>query len=285
MANSFAATGLTQLASAMVAGLVDGGVLLNTIYRDAESDLVVGKGDSVTIREPQVIAAANFSGTASRSDIVEGKITVAIDEQPYSQVQVTAKEATLAVEDLAQQVIMPQVGGIAEYIDTQVAAALKTTTTAIGTVTDWNAAALQARETLSAAKVPMAGRYLAVAPDVAGALLNSTVFQSGNMEGAPAALADGVLGRIYGFTVVETPFLPAGEAVGYHRTAVAGVFRTPVVPQGAESGNASYQGVSAQVIYAYDTSALADVLTAQTLFGLGTSNVSANARAVKLAEA
>jgi hypothetical protein len=280
-----AAIGLTQLSSAFVAGLYDGGVLLNTIWRDAESDLVVGKGDSVTVREPTVIAAANFTGTATATGIAEAKYVIAMSEQPYSQVVLSAKEKTLAVEDLATQVVVPQAAGIAEYIDDAIATKLGTTTgTASGTTADgWGSGALAAREALTTAKVPLADRFLAVSPDVASALLNSTVFQTGNIEGAPSALADGILGRLYGFTVVESAALEADTMIGYHRSAVAGIFRTPVAPEGgALAGSASYRGLSSQIIYAYDSSKLSDVLTCQTLFGLGVSSTSFDERAVKV---
>lgn len=280
MANSFVATGLEQLASAFVAGLWDGGALLGTIYRDAESDLIAGKGDTVTIREPQAIAAANFTVTASVSNVVEAKIAVAMDHQPYSQVAITTKEANFSIESLASQVVEPQVGGVAEYIDTEIGTLLETTTNTINSVTDWAAAVLAARGALSTAKVPMAGRYLAVSPTVAGELLGSNLMQSGNIEGAPSALADGVVGRLYGFTVVESPFVT--EAVAYHRTAVAGVFRTPNPPQGTSSGSASFKNITAQMVFGYDNSKLSDVLTCQTLFGLGVSDTTFNSRAVAL---
>jgi hypothetical protein len=268
MPQTLTAAGLTQLASAMVAGLYDGGVLLNTIYRDAEADLVVGKGDIVAIRSPQPVGAQDFTGTAVTDDLVEGKITVPINMQPYSQVKVSAKEETLQIEDFAAQVILPQVAGIVEFIDGAVAAKLETTTgTASGA--DWNAAIVAARDTLSANKVPTADRWLAAAPDVVGGMLQSTVFAQGNVNGAASALADGLVGRYMGFNVVESPFVTAGTAVAYHRTAVAGVFRTPVTPLGATSGSASLNGVTAQVIYTYSPSQLADVVIAQTLFGLG----------------
>lgn len=275
--NTLTAIGLSQLASAMVAGLYDGGTLVNTIYRDAESDLIAGKGDSVTIREPQTVEAVNFVAPASATNITEGKIVVPISHQPYSQTVPTAREMTLAIEDFAAEVIMPQVQGIVEYIDTAIGTALNGTT---GTATGagWDAAIRDARAVLTGNKVPMAGRYLAADPTVVSELLGLSVFQTGNVEGAPSALADGIVGRLYGFTVVESPFVTG--AVAYHGTAVAGVFRTPVTPNGAMSGTASLRGITAQVVYGYDNTKLADVVTAQTLFGLGSSNVTFAKRAV-----
>ena len=285
MANTLVATGLEQLASAMVAGLYDGGVLVNTIYRDAESDLVVGKGDTVSIREPLVTAAANFGATAVIGNIVEAKIAVAINKQPYSQVQLTAKEKTLLIEDLAAEVVLPQVAGIIEFIDGDIAALLGTTTGVAGATTalGWGVAVANARAVLTANKVPSSDRYLACSPDVVSALLLGNIVTSWANPSAPSALQEGVVGRLFGMTVVESADVPTGTAYAYHKTGVAGVFRTPVPPSGgAMVGSASLRGMSAQVIYAYDSTRLADTITAHTLYGLGTSDSSFDERVLKV---
>lgn len=284
MAQTFVTDGLEQLASAMVAGLYDGGTLINTIYRDAEQDLVAGKGDTVTIREPQAVEAQDFTGTATVDELSEGKISVPMNMQPYSQVKLTAKEETFDIEDFYAQVLGPQMAGIVEFLDTAVGAKLESTTGTAGAAAadGWSAAVLDARGELTKNKVPLASRYLAVAPDVASALLASNVFVTGNIEGAPSALANGIIGRLYGFTVVESPFITEATAVAYHRTAVAGIFRTPVPPRGAANASASLRGVSAQVVYSYSPSQLADVITCQALYGLGSSDVSFAQRAVKV---
>lgn len=282
MPNTLTAIGMSQLASAMVAGLWDSATLINTVYRDAETDIAVGRGDTITIRSPQVIAAQNFAGTAVVTDIVEGKIDVKMDLQPYSQVQLSAKEETLGIVDLAATVVAPQVGGIVEFLEAAVAGALEGTG---GTATgaSWREAVAAAFGVLGANKVPLAGRTLAVAPDVAGSLLTDVVFVSADSRADNgAAINDATLGRLHGFDVVVSPALSAGTAVAYHSTAVAAAFRNPVSPQGAVSGTASYNGYTAQTIYAYSPTALADLITVQTLAGVaGASDI--DKRAVKVA--
>jgi coat protein Gp5 len=282
MPNTLTAIGMTQLANAMVAGLYDQATLINTIYRDAESELVVGKGDSVTIRAPQIIAATNFTGTATATNVVEGKITIVIDQQPYSQVVLSAKERTLAVEDLARQVVAPQVGGIVEFLEELVSAELEATTGAVSGAT-WREAVAGAYAALTGEGVPMAGRTLAVAPDVAGSLLTDTVFVSAADRGdGGAALNEATLGRLNGFNVVVSPFITAATAVAYHETAVAAIFRNPVPPSGGVlAGSAAFAGYSAQVLYGFSNTALSDVITVQTLGGIGSAPDVAK-RAVKV---
>lgn len=80
------------------------------------------------------------------------------------------------------------------------------------------------RTNLGKAKVPMADRFLAVNSDFAGFLLSSaSKLTSANEAGADTELRNGVLGRLLGFTVVETSALNAAKptAVAYHRSAVA----------------------------------------------------------------
>lgn len=282
--NTLTAVGMTQLASAMVAGLWDSATLINTVHRDAESEFAVGRGDTVTIRSPQVIEATNFTGVATVTDIVEGKRDVKLDLQPYSQVQLTGREQTFGIEDLASQVVAPQIGGIVEFLEAAVAGALEGTGgTASGA--NWREAAAAAFGALGANKVPVAGRTLAVAPDVAGKLLTDVVFVSADSRGdGGAALSEATLGRLHGFDVVVSPALTAGTAVAYHSTAVSAAFRNPVAPQGATSGTATYSGYTGQVIYAYSPSALADLITVTTLGGVAAAP-DIDKRAVKLSVA
>jgi hypothetical protein len=277
--------GLEQLARAAVAGLWESGVLVGTTYRDAESSLVQGRGDTVTIKSPQSVAAAQFTGTTTITDVVHGKISIVMDLNPYSQVQLTQRERTLYIEQLASEVVVPQTQGIVSFIDAAIAAKLNTTTGVAGSTAalGWPAAIANAREVLTVNQVPTSDRWLACAPDVVTGLLNSTVVQSGNLSDAGSALANGFVGRYMGFNLVESGDIAPATAFAYHRTAVCSIFRTPVAPEGgAVSGSSSLRGISAQVLYSFSSSALADLITVQTLGGLGVSTVDFDARCLKV---
>jgi hypothetical protein len=285
MPNVFTSQGLEQLARASVAGLWESGVLVGTVHRDAEASFVVGRGDTVSIREPLARAASNFAGVATVSNIVEAKISIPIDQQPYDQVQLTAKEKTLLVENLASEVILPGTQGIVSYVDAAIAAKMATTTGAAGATIaqGWSQAAMNAREVLTRNGVPATDRWLACAPDVITGILNATVVTVGNLPDAGTALANGTVGRFAGFNVVESTDVPAGVAYAYHRTGVCAIFRTPVPPEGgAMVGSSSLRGLSAQVIYSYDNTKLSDVITQHTLFGIGVSDASFDKRVVKV---
>jgi len=79
------------------------------------------------------------------------------------------------------------------------------------------------RKAMADNKVPAAGRYLVINPDMTDLLLQG--LDDASLAGADGELRNGVIGRLYGFTVVESPLLqPAGTArptaVGYHEAMV-----------------------------------------------------------------
>lgn len=80
------------------------------------------------------------------------------------------------------------------------------------------------RTTMSSNKVPAAGRFLVVNPEMADLLIQG--LDDVSVAGVDSELRNGVIGRLYGFTVLETPLLqPGGEArpvaLGYHEAMAA----------------------------------------------------------------
>jgi hypothetical protein len=78
------------------------------------------------------------------------------------------------------------------------------------------------RKAMANNKVPAAGRYLVVNPDFADLLIQG--LDDVSVAGTDSELRNGVIGRLYGFTVVESPLLSTTgtpAAVGYHEAMVA----------------------------------------------------------------
>ncbi len=274
MANTF--TDGKQLASAMIGGLIDAGVLINTIYRDPESDLVAGKGQTISVRSPKVGVASNFTGTATTSDAAENEIPIVLNQQPYEQVSITTKQRNLNIEDFYAQVIEPRVGAIAEYLEAQVATQLTATDQAVvNDATDPGKVLTSIGAALTANKVPMGDRFAACSPSFVKALLDEKALVAANVrEDAGQAMQEAIIGRAYGFTVLASSHVAETNpgslptAIGYHRTGLAAAFRTPAAPQGGATGAAySGYGMSARVVMDWSNSALADVITADVLAG------------------
>ena len=77
------------------------------------------------------------------------------------------------------------------------------------------------RKLMANAKVPAAGRYVVVNPDMSDLLIQG--LDDVSVAGDDAELRNGVIGRLYGFTVIESPLLESAgtpAAVGYHQNMV-----------------------------------------------------------------
>lgn len=85
------------------------------------------------------------------------------------------------------------------------------------------AAVRKMRTDMGKAKVPASGRYLAVSPDFADFLIQG--LDDVSVAGQDSELRNGVIGRLYGFTVVETPLIDydgnTNGAFAYHESMVA----------------------------------------------------------------
>ncbi len=72
-------------------------------------------------------------------------------------------------------------------------------------------------------KVPAAGRYLVVNPEFADLLIQG--LDDVSVAGQDSELRNGVIGRLYGFTVLESPLLENTDetpgAIGYHEAMTA----------------------------------------------------------------
>jgi hypothetical protein len=78
------------------------------------------------------------------------------------------------------------------------------------------------RKLMANAKVPTGNRYLVVNPDFTDLLIQA--LDDSSIAGTDDTLRNGVIGRLYGFTVLESPLLSAvgtPAAVGYHGDMVA----------------------------------------------------------------
>lgn len=247
-----------------------------------------GSGGTVIVRVPQ-------RRTALEQMSPGDPITPAgIDETPvqivvrhlYDAAPVTDEDLTLAIISFGVQVLQPLVASVAEAAEDILGGAINGVAPSFGwtDLTDpakTEADILLARQTLTENDVPLGGRFLAVAPDVASVLLSLDKFSKVNESGSPGALRDAILGRIFGLWAVETNALEAGTAVGYHRSAFVFASLAPATPAGAASSATSVaQGIALRAVRDFDVSHLTEI-AAVSCFA-GASLVDAD-RAVRIA--
>ena len=272
----------TQLANAMIGGLHDAGILAGTVWKDREYNGVAGKGDTVNVRKVGVDAAANFAGTTSATASAETVVPVVLNHQPYVRRDVTSAESALKVEDFYRQVVYPGVQGIAEYLEGEIADELATTTTTELTGASAKAAIIAAREAMSDAKVPLTDRFLACSPAFIAALLEESWIQADTFGDGGQALREAVVGRAFGFTILESTHVDDVDfdtggvdptAYAYHRSSLIMASRMPNPPQGgADYATAALDGYGARIVYDWSSTSLSDIVTIDTLAGFSLSD-------------
>jgi hypothetical protein len=252
-------------------------VLPGTVSRVPGTDYR-GTGGTITLRVPQrrtALEQANPGDAITIGAIDETPVTFDLSHW-YDAVRVSDEDLTLSIEDFGRQVLQPMIAAIAEAGEDRLAAAMNaasaSATIEFGLSPDPSAdenVILAMREELTANDVPAGGRFLAVAPDIASRLLKIEKFSRVDASGAPTALREATLGRLYGLTVVESNALDAGSALAYHRSGFAFATLAPALPQGAASASASIaQGIALRVVYDYSVSILSDAVAVST-FGAG----------------
>ena len=133
---------------------------------------------------------------------------------------------------------------------------------------DTIAGILAARQELGEKEVPLDGRFLAVSPEIATRILSVDQFVKANESGSADALRAAIIGRIYGFTVVECNGLSAGTAIAYHRSGFGLAVRPPANPRGASSSSsASAQGIGLRQVFQYDAGTASDQSLVSTFAG------------------
>lgn len=266
-----------QISRVSVPLLVRNLVLPMTVLRVPGGEFAGSNGDTVTVRvrQPRTANTQSTPGadvSANFSAISETPVTVTLAHL-YDGVNVTDEELSLELVNFASQVTEPQVAAVATGAEDELAAAMNAETAddsfaLNASDDDTETKILAAREALSEANVPAGDRYFAVSPDIATRVLQVDKFVRVDASGNDNALRNAVIGRLYGFTFVESNGLDAGTAVAYHQSGFAFANRVPVMPRGASSSaTASQDGMGLRHIFQYNPATLTDQSVISTFAG------------------
>jgi hypothetical protein len=183
--------------------------VIPTLNRDYEGDIVNG-GESVKITGFTQPTIGTYAGSITRQALTDSSQTLTIDQKKYyaylvddvDRVQAAGSfdafqtDAALGLADVAEDYVLT----------TMLSGGTSAGTTAVTTAALADSAVVAIRTALVKAKVPSSQRYLAVNPEAAAFLMNSsTSLFKANESGSDETLRNGVIGRYRGFTVVETP--------------------------------------------------------------------------------
>lgn len=249
------------------------------LWRQSASDFVGAAGDTVTVRLGAYgkarTRALRSGATRVRDGLAEQKVDVTLDTDIYKDVPISDEELTLDITNFGTQVLNPLMSGVAETAEdtaiTKMSGASHAKSIAFSySGNAWTDLVLPAREYLNKARVPQAGRVLAVGSGIETELLSTDLFVKANESGGTSALEDATLGRKAGFTVVSVPGLGPDEGYAFHATAFPFVNMAPVVPDGAPYGaSESYDGLAIRVVRVLDSATIQDILALDSWVGVG----------------
>lgn len=207
-------------------------VIIPTVNRDYEGD--ASKGNTVNITgaiTPTITDYADNGRTIDAEDISDGTVQLLINQEKAFAFKVDDVDKTQAAGSFDTWTAAAG-GALAEEAEATVLAAMiaeagANLNTGQGAVVvdtaDEALAALRAiRTKLTKNKVPAAGRFVAVNPAFADLVIAK--LSDVAVAGDSGELRNGVIGRIYGMTIIETPMFAEATkpvAVGYHTIAVA----------------------------------------------------------------
>ncbi len=264
------AKGISRTAIALLTRTL---VLPMTVTRVPGEDFAGDNGDTISVRVPTPTSSrtqASPGATITYDDMAETLVDVQVSHL-YNATRITDEDLSLNIEDFASQVSEKQVAAVATGAEDQVATAmnaLAADSSIAADGSDIKAQMLGAREQLGVDDVPTSERWFAVSPQVATFILQFDEFTRVDASGDDSALRDAIIGRLFGFTIVESNGLTAGTAVAYHRSGFVFANRTPVAPRGAQdSATATDAGIGMRQIFQYDPDVLSDASVISTFAG------------------
>lgn len=252
-------------------------ILPRLVQRMGLTEFRGAKDDTVNVRVPALLTAREYEWRTRTAPIVydtltEESIPVTLDKHPYSAVPITDEELTLDIRDWGTQVASPQIIAVAELLESYIAdlmtdpltlfshAAIPYAEDAASNGANFYKAAVDARKALNDAKVPAAGRVIALGSAVEAAALKEEAFRRYQDSGSTDALRSAMLGNVAGFTVIgNVQSLPEDFAIAFHPSAFVFANVAPEVPSGAVDGaGLTFEGLAMRWIRDYDASFLRD---------------------------
>jgi hypothetical protein len=252
--------------------------LVSNNYQD--QFLSTGRGNApVQITVPTTLFARSRATDATTAivldNVAESTKTFNLDKvHDYSAVPLTEYDLSLGLKDFSSQILAPQAEGIVESLEHKVATTLRGVPEATLAATFDPAHPekfmTRVRKHLRDNGVAQSGLQVVVGTEVYAAFLDAQAITDASQSGSTEALREGNIGRIRGFTIVESNRLDENEMVAFHRDAVTLMTRAPAAPQGASFvSSISEGGFSLRYLRDYDANTTQDRSIVSTFSGVG----------------
>ena len=273
-----------QAARATLAALRWLTILPRTVRQDFSQEFVSGRGQTVNVLNPISAGEAKVYTPTNRANrdtigfntLEQTWTPVTLHDQVYNAVRLPDDFATFTLEQMAEQVLRPQAESVVDELAVPLLAEMEGITPDAGTTIGEGGngplqVAINARRILNKRKVPTAGRTLALAPDLAALFINLPELKDASASGTTGTLREAVIGRLFGFDVVEDPALSEGVGVAYHRDAFAHITRPSRQPEGAaHSATIAADGFALRWVQHYNPLQLEDQSVVDTFYGAAT---------------
>ncbi|QWY81829.1 major capsid protein [Microbacterium phage Honk] len=208
--------------------------------------------------------------------IAETGTTLNLSKQMvYSAIPLSEADLNLNLKDVSAQVIRPQAAAIADDIEHRLASALLAVPEPTGFTAVYNAAdpvkyLVALRKHLRDNGIPQGNINLVVGTGIYADFLNAKAITDVSQSGSTAALREGQVGKVSGFTIVESTRLDDNELLAFHKDTVTLATRAPAIPAGASFGaSVSEGGYNLRYIRDYDASKTVDRSILATFVGVG----------------
>ena len=201
MANEFIS--IKNIARQILPRLIENLVFPNLIYKDYSDTFEVGKGDTIQVKKPVILTAAEFdeSQGVTAQDVKEDSVPVTLDHLATVDVSFGAIARAISVDDLNRLVIEPAAVALAEKINGDGLALYKDIPAFVGAAgTTPNSLAIfaNAAKVLDDNKVPTALRRGVWNPTCMAAFRQIGDIVNAEKSGATEALRAGSIGNIFG---------------------------------------------------------------------------------------
>lgn len=197
MGNTFIT--VQEIARQALPRLIENLVFPNLCYRDFSNDFAM-QGDTIQVRKPVVYTAEEFNAVSgvTAQDITESTVPVKLDKIATVDVEASAIETAVNIDDLNRVFIEPAAVALAQKINADGLALHKDVFNTVDCATKDIAALAKVRRALNEAKVPLNDRRAIWDAEADAAFMQLDAILHAEKSGTTQALREGSIGRVFG---------------------------------------------------------------------------------------
>lgn len=194
---------IKEIARQALPRLIENLVFPNLVYKDFSDDFSRNLGDKIQIRKPVVLQAKDFdeANGVETQDIKESSVEVQLNKIATVDVDITALQGALNINDINRQFVEPAAVALAQKINADGLELYKdipyisgTAGTTPSTLNDL----ANVRKVLNANLVPTSGRVAVWDTEADAKFTTIPAIVNAEKSGSTAALKEGSIGRIFG---------------------------------------------------------------------------------------